>query len=168
MFDGLGPLGLILKKNLQSEKIDKVKWVADFDFTSVKYAYITEFPEKSPNVRLVARELKRFLTLSLLVESPKYNAFCPSEVVDEMWHTFILHTKMYRDFCDNVAGGYIDHNPPAFGGKKEGIALYSGEIFSQTKAELTELYGALPPYAWGISSRCDKPAPCMSWPSPTV
>jgi hypothetical protein len=35
----------------------------------------------------------------------------PSELVDIGWHTFILHTHEYADFCDRIAGRFIHHVP---------------------------------------------------------
>jgi hypothetical protein len=35
----------------------------------------------------------------------------PSATVDIGWHTFILHTEGYREFCDRIAGRFIDHVP---------------------------------------------------------
>jgi len=35
----------------------------------------------------------------------------PSATVDIGWHTFILYTKDYREFCERVAGRFIDHVP---------------------------------------------------------
>lgn len=35
----------------------------------------------------------------------------PSRLVDIGWHTFVLHTRDYRQFCDRVAGRFIDHVP---------------------------------------------------------
>jgi hypothetical protein len=35
----------------------------------------------------------------------------PSELVDIGWHTFILYTQDYADFCDRVAGRFIHHTP---------------------------------------------------------
>jgi hypothetical protein len=35
----------------------------------------------------------------------------PSAIVDIGWHTFILHTRDYREFCDRVAGRFIEHVP---------------------------------------------------------
>lgn len=35
----------------------------------------------------------------------------PSELVDIGWHTFILHTREYAEFCDSVAGYFIHHVP---------------------------------------------------------
>lgn len=35
----------------------------------------------------------------------------PSDIVDIGWHTFILFTRDYREFCERVAGRFIDHVP---------------------------------------------------------
>jgi hypothetical protein len=35
----------------------------------------------------------------------------PSVLVDIGWHTFILYTHEYTEFCDRVAGCYIHHVP---------------------------------------------------------
>jgi hypothetical protein len=35
----------------------------------------------------------------------------PSRVVDPGWHTFVLHTRDYREFCRRIAGRFIDHVP---------------------------------------------------------
>lgn len=38
-------------------------------------------------------------------------ALAPSALVDHGWHTFILYTEHYRDFCQREAGQFIDHVP---------------------------------------------------------
>lgn len=35
-------------------------------------------------------------------------------VIDEMWHSFILHTRDYVEFCDRFFGKYIHHTPSRF------------------------------------------------------
>ncbi|CDR10219.1 glycine-rich domain-containing protein [Streptomyces iranensis] len=35
----------------------------------------------------------------------------PSKAIDIGWHTFILHTRDYADFCQHVAGHFIHHVP---------------------------------------------------------
>lgn len=37
--------------------------------------------------------------------------FSPSEMVDLGWHTFILHTRDYHEFCMRHAGRFIHHDP---------------------------------------------------------
>ncbi|EDW6384728.1 hypothetical protein YU52_000791 [Salmonella enterica subsp. enterica serovar Java] len=163
----LGPLGLLADK-IDKKVLTKLKDIEAFDLYRIRMSYIAENPESSPHARLLERELKRFLSLNILVKSPKYDTFVPSEYLDKFWHVFILHTKLYRDFCDSFIGGYVDHNPPDDGGRKQGLAIYSGELFSYTQQELTNYFGNLPPLIWGVTARCDTAAPCMSWPSPHI
>jgi hypothetical protein len=35
----------------------------------------------------------------------------PAWAVDIGWHTFILHTREYTEFCERVAGRFIHHAP---------------------------------------------------------
>jgi hypothetical protein len=35
----------------------------------------------------------------------------PSAMVDIGWHTFILHTRDYQEFCQEIAGRFIHHEP---------------------------------------------------------
>jgi len=35
----------------------------------------------------------------------------PSELVDIGWHTFILYTREYAEFCHRIAGRFIHHAP---------------------------------------------------------
>lgn len=34
-----------------------------------------------------------------------------TKLIDEMWHTFILFTKEYHEFCDKYFGRYVHHDP---------------------------------------------------------
>lgn len=38
-------------------------------------------------------------------------ALKPSKLVDVGWHTFVLYTQEYAEFCDRVAGRFIHHIP---------------------------------------------------------
>jgi hypothetical protein len=38
-------------------------------------------------------------------------AYSPSPLVDIGWHTFILYTREYAEFCDRLAGFFIHHAP---------------------------------------------------------
>lgn len=35
----------------------------------------------------------------------------PSAEVDLGWHTFLLYTNEYADFCERIAGRFIHHRP---------------------------------------------------------
>ena len=53
-------------------------------------------------------ETKKFLFLSL-----QPNIFIPDEllILDEMWHNFILFTRVYQDFCLSYFGVFLHHIP---------------------------------------------------------
>lgn len=35
----------------------------------------------------------------------------PSQVADDAWHAFILHTRYYEDFCSKAFGRFLHHTP---------------------------------------------------------
>lgn len=35
----------------------------------------------------------------------------PSQVADDAWHAFILHTRVYQDFCTKAFGRFLHHTP---------------------------------------------------------
>jgi hypothetical protein len=35
----------------------------------------------------------------------------PSQVADDAWHAFILHTRVYQDFCNKAFGRFLHHTP---------------------------------------------------------
>ena len=35
----------------------------------------------------------------------------PSPLVDDFWHTFLLHTKAYAEFCEQRFGRFLHHQP---------------------------------------------------------
>ena len=61
------------------------------------------------DVDLVERGLRQFF-LACLRSKKKYVAM-PSQVVDVMWHEFILHTRAYQDWCQLALGWFLHHTP---------------------------------------------------------
>jgi len=55
------------------------------------------------------REALRYLTMCALYPGKEINMF--SEQVDEYWHTFILFSRDYFDFCQELGMPYIHHYP---------------------------------------------------------
>jgi hypothetical protein len=49
--------------------------------------------------------------LAACADSSNREPLAPSELVDLGWHTFILYTRDYREFCRRIAGRFIDHAP---------------------------------------------------------
>ena len=68
------------------------------------------------DTELVERGLRQFFIACQ--RSNKRFVAMPSQVVDSMWHEFILHTSAYREWCDLVVGRFIDHVPAEVLGRK--------------------------------------------------
>jgi len=61
------------------------------------------------DVDLVERGLRQFF-LACARSNRKFVAM-PSQVVDALWHEFILHTRAYRDWCELALGWFLHHTP---------------------------------------------------------
>jgi hypothetical protein len=51
-----------------------------------------------------------FLNKHRASQDKKTYLFGPLLALDELWHTFILHTKDYVDFCTQYFGEYFHHD----------------------------------------------------------
>jgi hypothetical protein len=58
---------------------------------------------------LVSRGLRQFFNAYL--RGGRRNVAMPSEVVDVLWHDFILYTKEYQAFCKGAFGQFLHHTP---------------------------------------------------------
>lgn len=61
--------------------------------------------------QLVAQGLRQFF-MAYLKSGQRYVSM-PSQVVDDLWHEFILHTRDYQEFCDKAFGQFLHHTPAA-------------------------------------------------------
>ncbi|MBI3774127.1 MAG: hypothetical protein HY273_00995 [Gammaproteobacteria bacterium] len=75
-----------------------------FDKLRNKYPSLT-----LKDCQLVAHALRHYF-LAHLKSGHKFVAM-PSQVVDELWHEFILHTKHYAFFCNKAFGKFMHHTP---------------------------------------------------------
>jgi hypothetical protein len=67
-------------------------------------------PQLTPkDCQLVANGLRQFFLAHL--KSGKRYVSMPSQVVDDLWHELILHTKNYQQFCRKAFGSFLHHTP---------------------------------------------------------
>jgi hypothetical protein len=60
---------------------------------------------------LVSRGLRQFFIAYLM--SGRKHVSMPSQIADDLWHEFILHTREYQDFCKRAFGDFFHHTPAA-------------------------------------------------------
>ena len=72
--------------------------------------------------QLVSHALRQYFLTHL--KSGKKFVSMPSQVVDDLWHEFILHTRGYHIFCKSAFGQFFHHTPAAIlnGGKRQSNA----------------------------------------------
>ncbi|MEU7618965.1 hypothetical protein AB0M91_07310 [Micromonospora rifamycinica] len=82
--------------------------VTDELFARLARRVAQDHPELPPDLppRIVDQALA-FLGACAVTTEP----VGPSEMVDIGWHTFILHTRDYADFCQRTAGRFVHHEP---------------------------------------------------------
>lgn len=57
----------------------------------------------------------------------------PSLIVDEAWHSFILHTKLYYDFCKSRYGTFVHHFPT--GSERDPLSKVNELLLSGARAK---------------------------------
>lgn len=89
--------------------------VADtFDLSLVTDRYRREHGFSQDIVEGHRRELIRFLALSATAtNNGRYYGMMGA--IDELWHTFVIFTREYSEFCQAVAGRFLHHVPEADG-----------------------------------------------------
>ncbi len=67
---------------------------------------------------ILEKELKRYFILSAVKTPHAGGTGMYSADVDNLWHTFILFTKDYADFCQKHMNRFIHHMPETENSKK--------------------------------------------------
>ena len=80
--------------------------------------------------------LKQFLVVCALAREPR----APSHAIDEMWHTALLFTRTYRDFCVRSFGRFIHHQPLS--------SPVDVSVYARTRAEAAKLFETLDDRYW--------------------
>ena len=60
-------------------------------------------------VEVISLALKDYFKIAKMAKK-KFVAM-PSQVVDDLWHEFILFTRQYQHFCKGAFNGYLHHTP---------------------------------------------------------
>ncbi|CAO5175062.1 conserved hypothetical protein [Frankia sp. AiPs1] len=90
-------------------------------------------PEAADDRDLAVRIMDQTLAFLAASAADPDTRLVPSRLVDIGWHTFLLYTRDYTDFCHQIAGRYIHHVPTDPTGK----ALDATAARTRTLAAIT-------------------------------
>lgn len=83
-------------------------FIEGYDFGKIRARIMKEGTVAPEEVDEAIAEFRKFLSLITL----GYRSLAMmSGAVDEVWHAFILHTRDYAVFCQQVIGRFIHHQP---------------------------------------------------------
>lgn len=104
---GFGALVLYLGLRNRSRQV----FLAQYQ---VPDAVVDRFRQKHPTLNgaqevLVREALQQYFLICQRARG-KFVSM-PSQVVDDLWHDFILFTRHYRDFCRKAFGRFLHHTP---------------------------------------------------------
>ena len=143
--------------NIKEKNLSYIMRDADaFPMDKIVERYAKDNNIDIDTARMHERELKRFLSLSIVCKSP----IGMRGPVDELWHTFITFTVEYEKFCNQVAGHFIHHVPTD--------ESSSPEAMRESVAAFDELYadvfGHEPPIeAWPkTEAKCSSCTDCIT------
>jgi hypothetical protein len=81
--------------------------ILSFDMSAVTQKFADERKIDIEQAQRYEAELKRYFFMCGAYK--KHYAMAGK--VDDLWHTFIVHTEQYSQFCDSVFGSFFHHIP---------------------------------------------------------
>ncbi|WP_116205629.1 glycine-rich domain-containing protein [Amycolatopsis circi] len=84
----------------------------------------------------------------------------PSDIVDIGWHTFILYTREYADFCGRISEGFIHHVPDD---ETRGGNAHLSEMMNRTTSAIEAAGFAVDRELWFTSAaKCANCSQCKN------
>ncbi len=111
----------IKKAELKTEKTNQAKLIKtpkkgidlqkamDYPIPEIIKRYKKDYGVSDETAKMHEKELKRYLILAAENYPKGVDMFSPQ--VDDLWHTFLLFTKDYKKYCEEVLGQFIHHVP---------------------------------------------------------
>ncbi|CDH43655.1 glycine-rich domain-containing protein [Candidatus Contendibacter odensensis] len=124
----------------------KVEFIENFDYSPIRRDLAKDLGWSEKRIAQVESKAKAFFKCILV--SNDGLRLSPDEEIDKFWHLFILRTQLYREFCEQVFGKFIDHQP-------EDDPVVLAGAFANTRQVYTQIFGKVIPLK-GSPATCFK------------
>lgn len=94
-----------MKTEIQNDSVHRAM---EFQLNDIITRYARDYELSYEDAERHMFELRRFLAMCAINDGPAYGM---RGQIDEAWHTFIMFTREYADFCQAVGGRFIHHQP---------------------------------------------------------
>ena len=102
------PLQVLAGAQLSAEQIERLQAIEAYDLWFVTERIAKEGSIAEHRIEAAVTEFRRYMALIALGCE---DLGMHSEEVDEVWHSFILFTREYSEFCTRACGQMIHHRP---------------------------------------------------------
>lgn len=121
------------------------------------FARLTDFcAEEYEHERSMAERIMTEALAFVDVMGRTGEGMSPSAVVDPGWHTFMLHTEEYAEFCQTRYGRFIHHAPKSRYRDRATMA----DVVARMRAHGYKVDESL----WGTKADCNEPTCCGDGP----
>lgn len=102
-----------LTKAAKAPKMVRGNFISAYQFpAALNDKLIEKYPHLSAaNADEIIEGLRSYFHICNMAQEQGENLAMPSQAVDSAWHEFILHTKLYDQFCGQAFGQFLHHNP---------------------------------------------------------
>jgi|SRR5688572_15260138 len=102
---------IVVHVRSKSHRLKRVEFILAYQWPS---GLLDKLEQRNPaltreDMALVSRGLKQFFIAHLM--SGRMFVAMPSQIVDDLWHEFILYTRDYKEFCAEAFGRFMHHAP---------------------------------------------------------
>jgi hypothetical protein len=106
------------EKTISTLSAKKIEALSKLECYEIPSGVIERIKPKDPfnkmtdaQIKEIVNEFKKFMAIVVINHDRDKKVEMVSDLVDEVWHTFILFTSEYKKFCDILVGEYIHHEP---------------------------------------------------------
>ena len=114
---------------------EKIELINNWNLRDIKYRLIQRDKLAEQEVEKAIIEFRKYMIVRLVTGK---TIAMTSDIVDLVWHQFILFTKEYHEFCLTIFGEYIHHSPAT------DIKKPKQQHLENLLIEYTKLFGELP------------------------
>ncbi len=136
-----------------SEVFDRVRKLMNEDLSPV----VNRMSEQEGMDKSIANNIRIEFLRFVAVRQEYSGMLVPSELVDRFWHTFILYTEDYTEFCQRHLGVYMHHRPNDHAKSKNSEMNLAS---ARTKKLLTQMFPGHDKSMWVNSAICTDEGDC--------
>lgn len=131
----------------QRETLKPMPEILAYQHDRLLHRYSVDYGVSIEEARRCFNALKEFMIVC--AAKPGYKV--TSDPIDRMWHTFLLFTKDYKNFCEEYLGMFINHEP---------FEHPAPAAYMETRAFAKEYFGRLDEELWPLEAKGDCSSGC--------